>query len=362
MNVPSFNFFLKDPVARMPKPLWWILVSIAVIGGLLLPQFTEIDVHLDLSIIFIFAILALSMGFLWGYGGMLSFGQTAFFGLGGYTYAVWSLNFGDTTSAMVMAVVLPMLFSAALGYFMIYGRISDIYFTITTLVVTIVLEKAIRATSDQRFVIGDVWLRGQNGISTVPDLQIPWSPDETLFLTGVYYVSFVLMICCYVGLRILLTLQFGRVLVSIRENERRAGLLGYDTRKYRFFAFILCAGLSGLAGGMYSVWGNFIAPEVMNLNAAASVVMYVIVGGKATLIGPLVGTGIVMQLTNWLGQAGLGQVTLYLGLIMIGFVMLFPQGVLPSAISAYTYVLDCFWSRNKEDSNSEETSKKRQVQ
>lgn len=328
--MPSFSFFLKDPVSQRPKPLWWLFVGLGIAAGLAFPFFTEIFVHLNYSIIFIFGMLALSMGFLWGYGGMLSFGQTAFFGLGGYSYAVWSLNFGDTTSAMVVAVVLPVLFATIVGYFMIYGRISDIYFTITTLVVTIVLEKAVRATSDERFVIGEVWLRGQNGISTVPDLQIPWNTDETLFLTGVYYVAFIMLVLSYIGLRLLLTTQFGRVLVSIRENEHRSNLLGYDVRRYRLATFVLCSGLAGLAGGMYSVWGNFIAPEVMNLNAAASVVMYVIVGGKATLIGPLIGTGIVMQTTNWLGTAGLGQINLILGLVMISFVMLFPQGVLPS--------------------------------
>lgn len=326
----SFSFFLKDPVSQMPKPLWWLFVGLGVAGGLVFPLFTQIYVHLDFSIIFIFGMLALSMAFLWGYGGMLSFGQTAFFGLGGYVYAVCSLNFGDTTSAMLLAIVLPMLFATIIGYFMIYGRISDIYFTITTLVVTIVLEKAVRATSDERFAIGDVLLRGQNGISNVPDLQLPWNPDETLFLTGIYYLAFAMLVLSYIGLRLLLTTQFGRVLVSIRENERRANLLGYDVRRYRLAAFVLCAGLAGLAGGMYSVWGNFIAPETMNLNAAASVVMYVIVGGKATLIGPLIGTGIVMQTTNWLGTAGLGQINLILGLVMISFVMLFPQGVVPS--------------------------------
>lgn len=328
--MPSFSFFLKDPVSQWPKPLWWGLVGLGVTGGLAFPFFTDVYVHLNYSIIFIFGMLALSMGFLWGFAGMLSFGQTAFFGLGGYSYAVYSLNYGDTTLAMLLSVALPMLFAAILGYFMIYGRISHIYLTITTLVVTIVLEKAVRATSDESFVIGDVWLRGQNGISTVPDLQIPWNPDETLFLTGVYYVAFVMLVLSYVGLRLLLTTRFGQVLVSIRENERRTSLLGYDVRRYRLTAFVLCSGLAGLAGGMYSVWGNFIAPEVMNLNAAASVVMYVIVGGKATLIGPIVGTGIVMQTTNWLGSAGLGQINLILGVVMISFVMLFPQGVLPS--------------------------------
>ncbi|MEQ8652712.1 MAG: branched-chain amino acid ABC transporter permease [Kiloniellales bacterium] len=323
----------------MPKWWWWCFVGLASLVGLIIPSFTGWDVHLDLSIIFIFGMLALSMGFLWGFGGMLSFGQTAFFGLGGYTYAVWGLNFEETTFAMTLAVALPMVVALVLGYFMIYGRISAIYFTVITLVVTIVLEKAIRATSDERFVIGDVWLRGQNGISTVPDLQIPWDPGETFFVTGVYYVAFILMVLSYVGLRLLLTTPFGRVLVGIRENERRSALLGYDARRYKLMAFVLAGGLAGLSGGMYGVWGNFVAPEMMNLNSAASVVIYVIVGGKATLIGPLVGTGIVQVLTAWLGTAGVGQVNLILGLVMIAFVMIFPQGVLPSIGLAILYCL-----------------------
>lgn len=333
------DIMFLGPAHKAPRWWWWSFIGLGSIVGAVIPLFTGWDVHLNLSIIFIFGMLALSMGFLWGFGGMLSFGQTAFFGLGGYTYAVWGLNFHETTFGMALAILLPMIFAAVLGYFMIYGRISAIYLTVITLVVTIVLEKAIRATSDERFVIGDVWLRGQNGISTVPDLQIPWNPDETLFVTGVYYVALVFMVLAYIGLRLLLTTHFGRVLMSIRENERRAALLGYDSRRYKLMAFILAGGLAGLAGGMYGVWGNFVAPEMMNLNAAASVVIYVIVGGKSTLIGPLVGTGIVQTLTAWLGTAGVGQVNLILGLVMIAFVMIFPQGVLPTLGMALSYGL-----------------------
>ncbi len=335
----SSKVLFLGPPNQSPKWWWWCFIAVAAAVGMSVPAYTGWDVHLDLSIIFIFGMLALSMGFLWGFGGMLSFGQTAFFGLGGYTYAVWGLNFDETIFALVLAVFLPMLAAVVLGYFMIYGRISAIYFTVMTLVVTIVLEKAVRATSDERFVIGDVWLRGQNGIPNVPDLAIPWESGETFFVTGVYYVSFVLMLLSYVGLRLLLTSRFGRVLVSIRENERRSGLLGYDSRRYKLAAFIIAGGLAGLAGGMYGVWGNFVAPEMMNLNSAASVAINVIVGGKATLVGPLAGTGIVQFLTAWLGTAGVGQVNLILGLVMIACVMVFPQGVLPTLAIVATAVL-----------------------
>ena len=87
----------------------------------------DIALQLDLSIIFILALLALSMSFLWGYAGMLSFGQTAFFGLGGYAYAVLALNFGTTHLAVRWPRSCRDAVRAVLGYFMIYGRISDIY-------------------------------------------------------------------------------------------------------------------------------------------------------------------------------------------------------------------------------------------
>jgi len=324
------RIFLDGPVARPPRWWWWMFIAVAGGGLMILPSYVGLDVILDLSIIYVYGLLALSMSFLWGYGGMLSFGQTAMFGIGGYVYAIVALNYGDTTFAFVAAVAGAMIFAALFGYFMIYGRISDIYFTVITLVVTVVLEKAIRATSDPKFRIGEVRLNGQNGIASVPDLQVPWDPSVTLFLDGVYYLAFAILLATYIGLRLLLTTTFGRVLVSIRDNERRAQLLGYDSRRYKLASFVLCGGLAGLAGVLYGIWGNFVAPEMMNLNSAANVVIYTIVGGKGTLIGPIIGTGIVQRLTSWLGTVGVGQVTVVMGAILLVFVMVFPRGVLPT--------------------------------
>src|SRR6185295_3769741 len=164
--------------AKRPGWAWWLFVVVAAVLLVLLPEYIDISVQLDLSIIFVLALLALSMSFLWGYVGMLSFGQTVFFGLGGYSYAVLGLNIGSTSLPFLVAILLPMLFAAILGYFMIYGRISDIYLSVITLVVTLIFEKGIRATSGDRFVIGSVRLNGQNGIPTVPSLQVPWSGQE----------------------------------------------------------------------------------------------------------------------------------------------------------------------------------------
>lgn len=316
--------------ARPPKAWWWVAIVLVAAAMVALPYHVDIALQLDLSIIFVFALLALSMGFLWGYAGILSFGQTIFFGLGGYAYAVLALNTGMTGLPFLGALLIPIAFSALLGYFMIYGRISDIYLSVITLVVTLIFEKSIRSTSGPEYVIGSVRLNGQNGIPGVPGLALPWLDGAPMSIEGVFYLTAGAMLVVYVGLRLLLTTRFGRVIVGIRENERRMELLGYDTRLYKLGAFVLAGGIAALSGVLYALWGNFVAPEMFNLNQAAQVVIWVIVGGRSTLIGPIFGTGVVQYLSNWLGTVGVGQVTLVLGVVLMVFVLVFPRGLLPT--------------------------------
>jgi urea transport system permease protein len=318
------------PPSAAPPWWWWLAVALATAVLLWLVPRIDIAQQLDLAIILILALLALSMSFLWGYVGLLSFGQTAFFGLGGYAYAVLALNFDTTTWPALAAILVAMLFAAVLGYFMIYGRVGDIYLSVITLVVTLILEKGIRSTSGPEYVIGSVRLNGQNGIPSVPSLRLPWESSTELFVDGVLYLAIGLLVLTYVGLRLLLVSHFGRVLVGIRENQRRIELLGYDSRRYKLAAFVLAAGIAALSGVLYAVWGNFVAPEMFNLNQAAQVVIWVIVGGKSTLIGPIVGTALVQHLTLQLGTIGVGQVTLILGLVLMLFVLVFREGLVPS--------------------------------
>jgi branched-chain amino acid transport system permease protein len=201
---------------------------------------------------------------------------------------------------------------------------------VITLVVTLIFEKSVRSTSGPEYVIGSVRLNGQNGIPGVPSLQLPWDSTAQLSIDGVFYLSAALMLLVYVGLRLLLLTPFGRILVGIRENERRMELLGYDSRRFKLAAFVIAAGIAALAGVLYAGWGSFVAPEMFNLNQAAQVVIWVIVGGRSTLIGPIVGTGLVQYLSNWLGTQGIGQVTVVLGLVLMLFVLVFREGLLPT--------------------------------
>lgn len=336
--VPEFSHTGAHP----PKAWWWMLMALVALALVFAPYFVDIALQLDLSIIFVFAMLALSMGFLWSYAGILSFGQTIFFGLGGYSYATLALNTGMTSLSFAGAILIPVAFSALLGYFMIYGRISDIYLSVITLVVTLIFEKSIRSTSGPEYVIGSVRLNGQNGIPGVPSLSLPWLDGAPLSIEAVFHLSAGAMLIVYVGLRLLLTMRFGRVIVGIRENERRMELLGYDTRRYKLGAFVLAGGIAALSGVLYALWGSFVAPEMFNLNQAAQVVIWVIVGGRSTLVGPIFGAGVIQYLGNWLGTVGVGQVTLVLGLVLMVFVLIFPRGLLPTIGDAFGFLRDRF--------------------
>jgi ABC-type branched-subunit amino acid transport system permease subunit len=321
--------------AEPPRWWWWASVLLVTIVLMVLPSYLRISQINGISKLFPLGLLAVSMGFMWGFAGMLSFGQTAFFGLGGYVYAVLALYSGHTGWPLAVAIVLPMLFALLLGYFMIYGRISDIYFSVVTLVVTLILEKAIRSTSGDQYTLLGVRLNGQNGIPTVPSLQLPIEFKTELH--AIFYLAAGLLVLVYIGLRLLLTTKFGRALGGIRENPRRMELLGYDVRRYRLGVFVLCSGIAALAGVLRAVWGNYVGPQMFDLNQAGQVVIWVIVGGRSTLLGPIVGAAGVQYLAAWLGTQAVGQISLILGLLLMLTVLLFSQGLVPSVALAFAY-------------------------
>lgn len=315
---------------QSPEKSWWTAVAVCALLTLAVPVFGDMAMQLDLSLVLILSLLAISMGFLWGYVGILSFGQTIFFGLGGYTYAIANLNTDMAGLSVVLAIVVPMLFALLLGYFMIFGRISDIYLSVITLVVTLIFEKGIRATSGPEYVIGSVRLNGQNGIPSLPGLPWQIGPIDLQSIDGIFYIALFFLLLVYVCIRLFLASTTGRILVGLRENENRMELLGYDGRKYKLMAFVIAGGVAGLAGVLFALWGSFVGPEMFSLNQAAMVVIWVIVGGRATLLGPIIGTLLIQYLTIWLGTVSVGQVSLALGIILILCVLLFPQGLVPA--------------------------------
>ena len=305
---------------------------IAVIGVLFMlaaPSVLELFTIINLTTAIALSLLALSLALVWGYGGILCFGQTAFFGIGAYAYTIAAINFGGSTWAILVAVLVAVAFAAAIGYVMFYGRVSDVYLAVITLTVTLILYSLLRRTSGPDYKIGKSLLGGFNGI-TSPPLNLPWDASFVLFPEHVFYVAMAALILAYVFTGWLTRTHFGRVCVSIRENELRAELLGYDVRLYKLGIFAVGAGLAGLAGVLFCNGVGRVTPDVFNLYNASLTIIWVIVGGRGTLIGPILGALGLFYLTSALGTQSMVHTNLVLGIILVVFVLGVPKGVIPT--------------------------------
>ena len=119
-------------------------------------------------------------------------------------------------------------------------------------------------------------------------------------------------------------------LVAIKENEQRAQLLGYDARAYKLFAFALGGAIAGLAGCLFANWGAFTSPTIFGLAQSAQIIIWVIVGGLGTLVGPIVGCLLIQWITTQIGTQQTFNSNLVLGVILVLFVLLVPKGLVPS--------------------------------
>ena len=329
---------LEGPQTIGRGPLFWSAVILAVTAGVIYPLFVDGWTVGNAAYFLVWTFMAMGLGVVWGYGGALSFGQTAFFGVAGYCYGVLTINFGDsygfTLIALVLAVALAALTALLLGYFMFFGRIRGVFIGIVTLSVTLVFETFMAQTAGPQWAIGDARLNGFNGMSGMPPLTIPWpGGDIALYAdTPLYYVLLALTVICYLGLRMLLNAPFGNVLVAIRENPERAEMLGYDVRVYQMVAFGLGGALAGLSGVLYTAWGQYITPSSMGLTAAALPIVWVAVGGRrditATLVGTLLVLSVFQALTIYCSQYAL----VAKGVLLLLTVLLTPNGVVASAM------------------------------
>lgn len=288
---------------------------------------------------FIWVFIALSLCLIWGYGGALSFGQTAFFGIAGYGYGILTINFGSaygfTLLALVLAVGFAALFALLLGYFMFFGRISGVFLGIVTLAVTLMLERFMAQTAGPEWRIGAARLNGFNGMSAMPPLTIPWpGGDIVLFADiGLYYFVLGLLLAVYLGLRILMNSAFGNVIVAIRENPERAEMLGYDVRKYQLVTFVIGAALAGMSGVLYTTWGQYITPSSMGMTAAALPLIWVAVGGRSDLTSTLIGTLVVLLAFQALTIYGSQYALVVMGLLLVLTVLIAPNGLVLGAMN-----------------------------
>ena len=310
----------------------WALWAVAVVVVAALPAVLSLFQIVQLTVFMIYSLLALSLDLIWGFGGILSFGQAAFFGVGGYVYGIVGINSGSTTLALAAGVAGAAGFAGLLGYFTFYGRVGSMYFAVITLTVTLILHQVMGTTADPRYAVGQARLGGYNGMTNIPSLalEVPGRAPLTLDPIPFFYVVGSLLLLVLALTRALVQASFGRILAAVREDELRTELLGYDARGRKLVTFVLSGGIAGLAGGLFAGWGNFMNPQVFSMFQSALVVIWVMVGGRGTLYGAVVGTLVVQFLTNYLGTASVTYTTVALGTVLVMIVLLFPRGLVPA--------------------------------
>jgi branched-chain amino acid transport system permease protein len=309
---------------RSEHPGFWVAFALVVAVIAVAPVFFPNSFWQRLlTEVLILGLLAMSSDLLIGYVGMVSFGHALFFGTGCYM-AAYALLWVPSGLGLWLAVLLGLLGSGIMGLFVAYfsTRLREIYFSITTLVFAQIF-----------WVIVFTWTEvtgGENGLV--------FSPPQ-LSLLGLFPINFTPMrmhwfvlavvAICYLIMRRLTQSSFGMVLQAIRENEARTRAIGYHVESHKMVAVMLSALMAGMAGVLYGVFNAYAAPDYFFFLQSGETIIYNVMGGIGTLVGPVVGAGVFVLLKELLSTYWSSEYYLIpVGLIFTLLVMYMPQGLL----------------------------------
>lgn len=299
--------------ARKPR-VRWILLATGLVAALALPWFVYPPVAMDIVALALFAI---ALDILLGFTGLLSFGHAAFWGSSAYVTGLIATHYGvPFPVAVVGGAVFAMILALPIGYVSV--RRSGIYFAMVTL-----------AFAQMVYFIGYQWsdlTGGENGLQGVPRSFFGIELIETESFYFYYAALPILLFGMWAAWRIVHS-PFGRVLVSIRDNAPRARALGYETDRYKALAFVLSAGLTGLAGGVFAINHGFVALTELHWTTSGDVVLMTVLGGIGTLWGGIVGAFLTVMLADYLASSGFSGIDLITGSVFILVVLLFRRGI-----------------------------------
>jgi branched-chain amino acid transport system permease protein len=296
-----------------------VVMALLIAAPLVLPEYWR----RFLTEILIWGLLAMSSDILIGYTGMVSFGHSAFFGLGMYGAAAALLIVSPPN--LWLAILFGLGGAAGAALFVAYfsTRLRDIYFAITTLIFSQIF-----------YVIIFTWTEvtgGENGlIFSRPHFTIPFIYDARFSTATLHWFVLAVVAGSYVLLRRIMQSPFGMVLQSIRENEARTRAIGYPVERYKIVAVMLSGLFAGLAGVLYAVQNQFAAAEFVFFTTSGDTVIFNVMGGIGTLVGPIVGAGFFQLIRELLSRIFGDQFPylIPLGMIFIIMIIFLPQGLL----------------------------------
>ena len=305
--------------ARADQLFWLgfaIVVGLLISAPVVLPPFWRRFV----TEILIWGLLAMSSDILIGYTGLVSFGHSAFFGLGMYGAAAALLTVKPPSLwlALLYGLVGAGLVAVFVAYFA--TRLREIYFGITTLVFSQIFYVVIFTWTD---VTG-----GENGLNfRQPGLGLPGLGEAAFTPALLHWFVLAVVTLSYLLLRRITRSPFGMVLQSIRENEPRTRAIGYAVERYKIVAVMLSGLFAGLAGVLYAIQNKFAAPDFVFFLVSGEVVIFNVMGGVGTLVGPIAGAAFFLLLREGLSRY-FEYYLIPVGIIFTLMVIFLPQGFL----------------------------------
>jgi urea transport system permease protein len=329
-------------------PKKWLITSLVILLLLVIFPFAAGSFQTNLMAkLLLFGTLGVSLDLIWGFTGILSFAHGVFFTLGGYAMAYYlklnlsasANNYGGNIPdfmvwnglkelpwfiaplqffpvAVIAMVVVPAGFAYLIGSFIFRSKVSGVYITVITL--------AIASALTTFFVSQQAYTGGTNGITDVSKLILFGTVVPPI---GIYFIILFFSTFVIAGSWWLTQSNFGLILRSIKENEQRISYLGYDVASFKIFIWTLSAGIAGIAGGLFVPLNKFISPVYLGVAFGTQVVIWVAVGGRGTLFGPLIAAILLGQIQN-----SVDRITqdwqLIVGVILMVVVLFLPDGLM----------------------------------
>jgi branched-chain amino acid transport system permease protein len=298
-----------------------IVETLALIVAAVLPLVLQDYLTVFATRVIILALFALSFDLVWGYAGIMSFGQALFFGSAGYGVALLARDLDITSIFLVLpaGMLIGLAFALLLGGFLLLGRhpASMIFVALGTLTGSYAADRLAR---------GWYYLGGQNGIPSIPSMTL--GSYEITEGPLYYYLALGILLIVYLLCRFLVRSQFGLALAGLRENEQRIAFFGYKTQHLKAIVFAVGGTIAGLAGSLYAFHEGFVWPNMLGVVISTQVVLYVLFGGSGTLIGAVIGAVVVEGVSFWLSDNYRDVWPIILGVLLLLVILFRPLGLI----------------------------------
>ena len=272
--------------------------------------------------IFIYAIFAMSYDLLLGYTGIVSFGHSMFFGIGAYSAAIMLLANENTIGIFLLGLLVGVILTSIVSYLIgiLSLRLQSHFYAMLTL-----------GFAELFFIIAEKWrsvTQGGDGFTfRVPDFL----RDRLTF----YFFALISLVLIFILLRLFTQSSVGKILKAISQNEQRVEALGFKVLHYKVIASVVAGVIAGYSGALYVLTLRFIDPNVFSIDITLNAILMTMIGGVGTLIGPILGSGVVEFAQHYLSELAshfsiFERWTLFLGVLYIIVVLGFPKGIVGS--------------------------------